>query len=161
MDAIVDLGCCNTLAMSDMCSPFLNRSTATLFKSGDISFSFHPMIFDIQKHTQTRGRRHCYVCSDVTTHYFINRNHVFPLTLKHVSTIGVSLMAICIFHITDAIFDEYFWPLTVCEVVYGYHPTIFSYSAVKHSSDGTISLNTISAWIIRLSSSGLCFDTKK
>jgi hypothetical protein len=64
-----------------MCFPFLNRSTATFFKSGDISFSFRPMIFDIQKHTQTRGRRHCYVYSDVTTHYFIYGNHVFPLTL--------------------------------------------------------------------------------
>ena len=48
-----------------------------------------------------------------------------PLTLKHVSKIGVSLKAIFIFHITDALFDEYFWQLTVCEVVYGYHPPFY------------------------------------
>jgi hypothetical protein len=38
MNDIVDLGCCNILAMSDIFSPFLNRSTATFFKSGDIPF---------------------------------------------------------------------------------------------------------------------------
>ena len=80
MSDIVDLGYCNTLAMSDIFSPFLNRTTATFFKFGGISFPFRLMIFGIQKHTQTRSRRHCHVCSDVTTHYFIYRNHDFPLT---------------------------------------------------------------------------------
>ena len=102
MSHIVDLGCCYTLAMSDIFSPFLNRSTSTFFKSADIFFPFRSMIFGIQKHAQTRSRRHCHVCStDVTTHYFIYRNHGFPLT------------TIYIFHITDAIFHEYFWPATV------------------------------------------------
>jgi hypothetical protein len=81
MSDIVDLGCCNTLAMSDIFSPFYSKSTATFFKSGDISFPFHPMIFGIQKHTQTRSRRHCHVRSDVTKHYFIYRNHGFALAL--------------------------------------------------------------------------------
>jgi hypothetical protein len=61
--------------MSDIFSPFLNRSTATFFKSGDIPFV--PMI--IQKHTQTHTGQHCHVYSDVTTHYFIHRNRGFFL----------------------------------------------------------------------------------
>ena len=108
MSDIVDLGCCNTLAMSDIFSPFLNRSTASsvIFLSLPTSF-----FLACKNHTHIRSRRLCHVCSDLTTHYFIHRNKYvvifkqnrrffdgnfyFPYYLRHIGRILLATHCTC------------------------------------------------------------------